>query len=163
MTRRILFLCILAIPMAAPAESSPDLSSCPTSPLIREEAPRDTRADPTGVSDWYVNEDRTIWAGAVPEGGWPAGGTLYADHTVVAGQKTYWVRPRGTQLVITGRRLDASAALVQASIPRGYTTGFQIVALLFPTEGCWEVHAKAGDSELRFVTRVKPATDLKQQ
>jgi hypothetical protein len=59
-------------------------------------------------------------------------------------------------LVIRGRRLDADGPAVEADIPCCYPTGFQIVALHFPTEGCWEVNATAGDSELRFVTRVKP-------
>jgi hypothetical protein len=74
---------------------------------------------------------------------------------VVKGQKTYWVRPAGTQLLITGRRLDGDGPPVEAHVPCCYPTGFQIVGLFFPTEGCWEVLATAGDSELRFVTRVK--------
>jgi hypothetical protein len=75
---------------------------------------------------------------------------------VIKGQKTYWVRPRGTALKISGRRLDAEAPAVDADVPCCYTTGFQIVALHFPTEGCWEVHATAGEHELRFVTKVNP-------
>jgi len=65
------------------------------------------------------------------------------------------VRPQGTQLVISGRRLDASAPPVEAHIPCCYGSGFQIVGLHFPTEGCWEVTASAGDGELLFVTEVK--------
>jgi hypothetical protein len=38
-----------------------------------------------------------------------------------------------------------------------YPTGFQVMGLIFPTEGCWDVTAKAGDSELHFVTLVAPA------
>jgi hypothetical protein len=64
------------------------------------------------------------------------------------------VRPRGEDLIITGRRLDSSAPPLEAQVPCCYPTGFQIVALHFPTEGCWEVSAKAGTSELTFVTRV---------
>src|SRR5205814_4422690 len=37
-----------------------------------------------------------------------------------------------------------------------YPTGFQIVGLQFATGGCWEVNAKAGTHELRFVTEVNP-------
>jgi hypothetical protein len=77
--------------------------------------------------------------------------------------KTYWVRPQGTQLVIGGRRLDASAPPVEAHIPCCYTSGFQIIGLFFPTEGCWEVTAKSGDSELQFVTQVKRPTVARQQ
>ena len=128
--------------------------SCATSPMIRDVPPTDPGADPMGVTNWYINQGRTIWAGPVPESGWPSGGTLFSGGAVVKGQKTYWVRPRGTQLLVSGRRLDASAAPVEAHIPCCYTSGFQIVGLLFPTEGCWEVTAKAGDSELHFVTLV---------
>jgi hypothetical protein len=128
---------------------------CLTSPLIRQTAPSDPSADGVGPADWYINGDRTIWAGTVPAGGWPAGGKLFSGNSVVKGQKTYWVRPAGTQLLITGRRLDGDGPPVEAHVPCCYPTGFQIVGLFFPTEGCWEVLATAGDSELRFVTQVK--------
>jgi hypothetical protein len=158
------FLCILAVGMEAAAQSPSEQASCAASPLIRDTAPRDANADPGGpAEDWYINADRTIWAGPVPAGGWPSGGTLYSGKGTVKGQKTYWVRPKGTQLVIDGRRLDASGPPVEAHIPCCYPTGFQIVALLFSTEGCWEVHAKAGDSELRFVTQVKHSTAAKKE
>jgi hypothetical protein len=132
----------------------PDSQSCPVSPVIRDVAPPDPNADPVGPSNWYINDDRTIWAGPVPESGWPSGGTLYSGNVVVRGQKTYWVRPPGTKLLISGRRLDASAPPAEAHIPCCYDSAFQIVGLHFPTEGCWEVGARAGDSQLRFITLV---------
>src|SRR5947209_1782022 len=82
--------------------------------------PRDSSASPVGPADWYINADRTIWAGAVPKGGWPAGGTLYSGKRRVKGQKTYWVRPRGTQLVISGHRLDGDAPPLEAHVPCCY-------------------------------------------
>lgn len=121
------------------------------------------RADPAGPADWYINADRTIWAGPVPAGGWPSGGRLYSGNRVVKGQKTYGVRPSGKQLVITGRRLDAEAAPGEADVPCCYQTGFQIVALYFPTEGCWKVSAKAGNGELRFVTEVRPSNAARKR
>ena len=33
-------------------------------------------------------------------------------------------------------------------------TGFQATALIFPTEGCWEITVKVGDTALTFVNRV---------
>jgi len=156
-------LCLLAVNMEAAAHSPSEQPSCATSPLIRDTAPRDPSADAVGPADWYINADRTIWAGPVPAGGWPSGGTLYSGKRTVKGQKTYWVRPKGTQLLIDGRRLDASGPPVEAHIPCCYPTGFQIVALLFPTEGCWAVHAKAGESELRFVKQVRLSTAAKRQ
>jgi hypothetical protein len=72
-----------------------------------------------------------------------------------------WWRGPGVvgALAITGRRLgpqaDKSAPPLQAEIPQGYgETGFQASALVFPTEGCWEVTGRAGEAALTFVTWV---------
>lgn len=143
------------------AQSQRANGPCPVSRVTRDSVPPDPNAESGGpAEDWYINSDRTIWAGPVPVGGWPSGGTLYSGGRVVHGQKTYWVRPRGKELVITGHRIDGQAAALEASVPCCYPTGFQIVALHFPTPGCWQVSAKAGDRELAFVTEVKPPTAL---
>jgi hypothetical protein len=129
--------------------------------MTRDSAPSDPnvgsgRAAFRGSAEnWYINADRTIWAGPVPAGGWPSGGTLSSGGGIVKGQKTYWVRPAGQQLVIAGHRIDGPAPALEAHVPCCYPTGFQIVALFFPTDGCWEVSANAGDRELTFVTQVK--------
>ena len=142
------------------ARSQTASGSCPVSQVTRDSAPPDPNADSGGpAEDWYINSDRTIWVG-VPADGWPSGGTLYSGGRVVNGQKTYWVRPRGKQLVITGHRIDGQAAALEANVPCCYPTGFQIVALHFPTPGCWQVSAEAGDRELTFVTEVKPQRAL---
>jgi hypothetical protein len=84
---------------------------------------------------------------------------LPPDGTVVfrlggAEKFPWWRRVRG-KLSIQGRRLDASAPPLRARIPEGYgDTGFQSTALIFPTEGCWEVTGKAGEASLTFVTKV---------
>jgi hypothetical protein len=155
----LLLACTLACGVDAFAQPMAEQRSCPISPLVRDTAPRDRGADPVVDSDWYINADRTIWAGPLPAGGWPSGGTLYSGSGTVKGQKTYWVRPQGTSLLITGRRVDAAAPALEAHVPCCYRSGFQIVALFFPTEGCWEVSASAGESELRFVTQVRPGAD----
>ena len=67
-----------------------------------------------------------------------------------------WIRPQGTQLTISGRRLDSDAPTLKAWIPDGYRTGFQVTDMKFPTEGCWEIMARSGDHEFRFVTKVAP-------
>lgn len=158
-----LSLCVLALSGKTYAQSPQDKSSCPTSPLSRDTAPHDPNAMPVGPADWYINADHTIWAGAVPPGGWPAGGVLYSGKGRIKGQKTYWVRPKGAQLVISGHRLDSEAPPVEAHIPCCYPTGFQIVGLHFPTEGCWKVSAIAGESALQFVTLVRPAVTPKHR
>jgi hypothetical protein len=117
--------------------------ACQVSEPVRDSAPRDPNASPVrGL--WYRNADRTIWAGFLPEDGWRVGGN-----------KTYWVRPQGRQLTVTGRRLGADGPPFRATMPCCYPTGFQIVGLYFPAEGCWEVSAKAGNSRLLFVTEIK--------
>jgi hypothetical protein len=58
-------------------------------------------------------------------------------------------------LTIEGRRVDATAAPLRASIPQGYGwSGFQATGIIFPTEGCWQVAGKVGQATLRFVTLV---------
>ena len=69
-------------------------------------------ADPWGVGRWYVNADRTIWAGSV---------------RMVAG-------PNGNQVL-------------WIRLPCRYSTGFQASGLAFPTEGCWQISARAGTSD----------------
>lgn len=71
--------------------------------------------------------------------------------------KFFWWRGEGVRapLTIEGRRLDAPAPALRAEIPEGYgLTGFQSSALLFPSEGCWEVTGEAGGARLTFVTLV---------
>jgi hypothetical protein len=149
-----LLVLIAAMGQQGSFAQAPEFNRCAASPMIRDVAPPDPNADPVGPANWYINGNRTIWAGPVPESGWPSGGTLFSGGAKVKGQKTYWVRPQGTQLLISGRRLDAGAPPVEAHIPCCYGSGFQIVGLFFPTEGCWEVTARAGDSELQFVTLI---------
>jgi hypothetical protein len=136
-------------PTAAPAATVETRSAgdCPVTPPIKDQPPDDPNADSFGLAYWYINADRTLWAGPLPEGqSWRAGD-----------EKVIWIRPQGTQLVITGHRLDAEVPPLHADIPCCYNTGFQVTGLIFPTEGCWEVSAKAGDNKLHFVTKVAPA------
>ena len=113
---------------------------------IEGEPPRDPNASPFGFGAYHVNEDRSIWLGSRR---WVAG----------KGDKGIWIRPQGTQLEVTGRRLDGDAPPLSVRIPCCYPTGFQVTGMTFPTEGCWEVKAKAGDKEIRFVVVVEPATE----
>ena len=63
---------------------------------IAERPPYDPNASPF-VGDWYANADRTMWA----SGGGPVPGTLRT--------KVLWVRPVGSELTISARRLDGDA------------------------------------------------------
>jgi len=116
--------------------------ACESSPLVTAEPSPMEGADPFGTGPWYVNADRTMWAG------WDAG------HWRVGRNKVLWIRP-GRTLTITGTRIDAEAPPLTADIPCCYGSGFQATAVHFPTEGCWRVTAKAGDHEITFVTPVR--------
>ena len=154
MKHLVLAFVVAALP-ASPSAQEP-LAACQVSSTAYGQSPAEPDADPV-IGDWYMNDTGTIRV-AVPHGGWNAGGRVYRGNHAIKGQKSYWVRPRGTTLTITGHRLDGQAAAVEADVPCCYyPSGFQIVALHFPAEGCWAVRATSGDHQLSFVTQVQPA------
>lgn len=106
--------------------------------------------NPPAYGYYYVNEDNSIWASAY----WP--GEEYPLRAGEDGNKLGWFRPSGTALEIKGRRLDEQAPPLYAEVPCCYPTRFQATGLYFPTQGCWEVTAKAADSMLSFIVRVEP-------
>jgi hypothetical protein len=151
MTLRILLLAAaVGAVLLPPQEPKPDpASNCTATAAIREQPPDEANASTFDPTYWYVNADRTVWAvlGPKEDSWWRTGGW-----------KVFWIRPAGTQLTITGRRLDAQAAPLRARIPCCYPAGFQATGLDFPTEGCWDVTAKAGDHTLHITTRVERAS-----
>lgn len=67
------------------------------------------------------------------------------------------------ELEIEGRRLDAPS---ERSVSGNHSPvlgdpGFHAGKLTFPSEGCWEVTGKVGDSNLTFVVRVIKGRTLK--
>jgi hypothetical protein len=113
--------------------------------------------DPPGEK--LFGSGSAAWNGNLFVGGlWPNGTVAFQPNPDGSiSMKFGWYRTgtlRG-KLTITGRRLDAQAPPLGASIPSGYSdTGFQASGVIFPTEGCWEVTGKVGDDTLTFVTRV---------
>jgi hypothetical protein len=90
---------------------------------------------------------------------WPDGNIVIGPQDIMPdgslSAKSLWWRGVKGQLTIEGRRLDAEASPLRADIPGGYgDSGVQATALIFPTEGCWEVTGRVGDAALTFVTRV---------
>lgn len=64
------------------------------------------------------------------------------------------------RLTISGYKVGRanSGPSLRASIPSGYgNVGFQASTLIFQSEGCWKVQAKAGSSQLSFITFVQKA------
>jgi len=130
-------------PQPTPISQPTAGDQCPTTLAIEDQPPDDPHADPFGFGPWFINADRTMWA--YLDGGWTAGKN---------GNKVIWIRPAGTQLLVSGRRLDSEAPPLRADIPCCYTTGFQVTGLYFPTGGCWEVTAEAGESHLQLVVEI---------
>lgn len=66
-----------------------------------------------------------------------------------------WWRGIPGTLTIEGRRLDGPGPPLGASVPTGYEpTGFQPSGITFPSEGCWEITGRVGDSALSVVVLV---------
>ena len=94
----------------------------------------------------------TLVAGILSDGG--AMATINPDGSIWA--KLGWWRGLPRKLVISGRRLDASAPPLRADVPDGYgTRGFLPTGLTFPTVGCWQVVGKLGRASLTFVVKVR--------
>jgi hypothetical protein len=126
--------------------------SCPVTKPAWVKPPEDPAVDGSpGYGYYYVNEDSSIWASA-----WWNEAKEYQLRASKEGVKLGWFRPEGATLEITGQRLDGQAPPLDAHIPCCYPTRFQATGLAFPTEGCWQVTAKADDSVLSFVVEVEP-------
>lgn len=137
-----LTLLIACQPLAAPStQPAITLENCPFSATIVDAPPDDSNADPFGNGPWFINSDQSIWIPA---------------QLSMGNNKLVWIRSAGTTGVITGKRLDAEAEPLAYTTPGGvgYPTGFEVGGLIFPTEGCWEVTATAGESRLEFVTLI---------
>jgi hypothetical protein len=93
----------------------------------------------------YSTPDGKLWA-------------LVGDALYVGSQKVLWWRA-GSTLEVSGHRLDAQTEVppMYADLPCCYDPDYyQASALYFPTGGCWEITAKAGERTLQFVVRVAP-------
>lgn len=167
-TRLSIFFLVTSIALSACTATGPSNSSskstlatvtssssaaCPVTEPAWVKPPEDSAVqNPPAHGYYYVNEDSSIWSSA-----WWTGEEEYPLRAgEEQGNKVGWFRPAGAKLEITGQRLDAQAPPLEAHVPCCYPTRFQATGIYFPTEGCWEVTAKAADSVLSFVVRVEP-------
>ncbi|HKI54810.1 MAG TPA: hypothetical protein VJ987_11845 [Anaerolineales bacterium] len=142
----LLFLSVLTGCVSASGDS------CPVTEPIWIKPPEDSAVGNSPVEgNYFVNEDHSIWASAW----WTEQGENYL-HIDEDGIKVGWFRPEGAEMQITGKRIDAQAPPLESYIPCCYPTRFQATGLYFPTEGCWEVTARAEDSVLSFIVQVEP-------
>jgi len=125
-------------------------ASCsPTQPRLLTPPDDEAVSGPPAEGYYFANQEQTIWASA-----W----FVDADEFVYRPSediKVGWFRPAGETLVITGRRLDGAAPPLEAHVPCCYPTRFQATGLKFPTPGCWEITATAGESSLTFIVRLE--------
>ena len=127
-------------------------------PVTIPRATPDSVLSAVGMRNAYWNGNLYVgafWPDATVRVGPLSVGSILPDGSL--DMKFPWFRAAGLKgkLIITGRRLDAEAPPLKAHIPSGYLdTGFQATGLIFPTEGCWEITGKVGDTTLTFVNRV---------
>jgi hypothetical protein len=128
-----------------------DAAACPRTKGVQ--APDEFRDRLAGGSSAFGNDG--LWVGGLGRDG-----VIVADQPMVEedgsiGWKFGWWRLVAGTVTIEGRRLDDSAPPLRPSVPDGYgLQGFQASGVFFPTEGCWEVTGRVGESELTFVTFV---------
>jgi len=173
MTRQVcawmpLVLVLMALGMkmsAAPQSTASQSANNPAPATCPVTLPRERTGPIDAIS--FFEPGTSHWKPVLilgPFGLWPEGtvvfrpggpGEILPDGSLI--MKFGWTRGEGLRgkLKIHGRRLDASAPPLRARIPYGYgDTGFQATALIFPTEGCWEVTVEVADTRVTFVTRV---------
>ena len=127
-------------------------SSCPLTEAVWIKPPEDDAvSNPPAFGYYYTNDDASIIASA-----WWVGQDEYPLRASSEAVKVGWFRPEGAELTITGQRLDEDAPALESYVPCCYPTRFQATGLDFPTEGCWEVNAKAADKEITFIVWVEP-------
>lgn len=146
----LLVIALAACTGTTPAENAA-ADTCPVTKSVWSTPPEDAAVPGLPEPGYYfVNDDQSIWASAA----WTMDEEY--QHVRADGVKVGWFRPEGTELAIAGRRLNGHAPALDAHIPCCYPTRFQSSGLFFPTEGCWEVTAKAEDSELSFIVWIEP-------
>jgi hypothetical protein len=142
-----------AAPLPAGHVTMADARRCPET--IPRQAGRAVRPRSAlfGWADSHGNGK--LWVGGL----WPHGVIVARGDFIQPDGSIYmkfgWWRKAAGALTITGRRLDAPAPPLTASVPSGYgDSGFQASGVYFPTEGCWQVTGTVASTSLTFVTFV---------
>ncbi len=126
------------------AGSSSASAGCPAT-LFSPERPPEPAAGAYPAAGWYKNNDGSLWGGVLSTGGLRSG----LDEFV-------WIKPEGSQLEISGSRLDLMAPPLGVDLLPGGSGASQESTLTFPSGGCWQISARAGSSSLQFTVFVNP-------
>jgi hypothetical protein len=130
----------------------PSAASCPVTLPNGRKAPRGNQA---GMN----HGNGKLWTFLWPDG------VVFVDRDEIEadgslGMKWPWWRSARGRLRLEGRRLDAIARELRATVPGGYgRSGFQPSGLYFPSEGCWEITGEVGSASLTFTTLVVRSAD----
>jgi hypothetical protein len=110
---------------------------------------------PPGVDGSGVNYGNgKVWVALWPEGRVIAKPSHVQPDGSIDMKFGWWRAVRG-RLVITGRRVDATAPPIRSEVTKGYGDQFfQPSGIVFPTPGCWEITGRVGKASLTFVTLV---------
>jgi hypothetical protein len=112
-----------------------DAESCPVTKPGK--APAEIGDRLFGSAQAFGNSD--LWVGGLgSDGVIPADSRFVESDGSISWKLGWWRIVPGT-LTISGRRLDAPAPPLRASVSDGYgAQGFQASGVYFSTEGCWE-------------------------
>lgn len=155
--------CALITPSGSPAsvEETPsttsrasvaDVATCPVTLPVGVAA--DGQDRPFASSALAFGNSQ-LWVVPLQEDGVIRAGPSAVESDGSISTKFGWWRITPGTLTISGRRLDAPAPAVRASVPDGYgSSGFQASGVTFPTDGCWEITGSVGGGTLSFVTFV---------
>jgi hypothetical protein len=161
---RTLFVLLMVIPFLLRGHAGAQGSAVSVTPNngARSSCPVTIpRKSPLRPSDMW-GSGSAHWQGKLFVGGlWPDGTILFrrGDPNILPDgslrMKFGWYRAPGLQgkIIISGRRLDGRAPGLRSNISDD-GEGFAASALIFPTEGCWEVMGQVREVNLTFVTRV---------
>ena len=150
--RRVLLVLIMMLTFFVAACSRQDEFDCPTTLPNGRTPPGETaNQNHHGNAELFT----ALWPGGeIPFH--PSGlGEIRPDGSLA--MKFPWWRGEGIRgpIEVSGRRLDRPGSGVTAEMPTGYgDIGFQASALVFPSEGCWQVTASVGEAELSVVVEV---------
>jgi hypothetical protein len=128
--------CLATSAISEPTALAAPVSTCPATPRQWLK----TEGLETTAPEHYVFQ---------PKGA----GFIEADGAL--GIKHAWVRRKRGHLYVGGRRLDGPAAPARAYIYDYGEIGFQPIALVFPTPGCWAITGRVADARLTFVVLVE--------
>jgi hypothetical protein len=147
---------VLAASLSSPQPvcnvTQPNHNAPPAAVLAAAQIPPPALAQPSTLIG-----NGAIWTMLWPEGTvtFRKGGAGFIEPDGGLKMKFLWMLASDGPLSVSGRRLDGDAGPLRSELAAGFTGAhFQPSYLIFPTQGCWEVTAKANDSELTFVTKV---------